>query len=73
MSDSVTETPATPVTLTDDQLRTLADSVAARLSRYLLLRDPVQIGAGAPAGTGEDGAAVPVVSAEPFGFSPPAA
>ncbi|MDF9814596.1 hypothetical protein [Streptomyces sp. SPB162] len=73
MPDSIPQTPATSVTLTDDQLRQLADTVATQLSRYLLLRDPVQIGAGAPAGTGDDGAAVPVLSAEPFGFGSPAA
>lgn len=72
MPEPTPQTPATPVTLTDDQLRQLADSVATQLSRYLLLRDPVQIGAGAPAGTGDDGAEIPVVSADPFGFGSPA-
>ncbi|MCZ4117888.1 hypothetical protein [Streptomyces sp. H39-S7] len=72
MPESTPQTPATPVTLTDDQLRQLADSVAAQLSRYLLLRDPVQIGAGAPAGTGDDGAAIPVITADPVGSGSPA-
>ncbi|KUF17532.1 hypothetical protein [Streptomyces silvensis] len=36
------ETP-TPVTLTEDQLAALADAVAARLSVYLVRRDPVQV------------------------------